>query len=334
MQQNPNPLENDFDKGELIMGQDRFKFMPVSEFEGVWKQTWTPLKLLGNKQPAWTQGIPEEKVAHIYASGCPLPSDLPPGIPIPSGDLIGGIDIYRHAEPKDGVKFNKDWYAIIRRSNSPQMLLVAGPYKDHEHWCDKLATRLQNVEILGVPPKISADSEVKEKKMLVYFDNCVWRRNFDEPSEKIEAEQKAIQVLFGLRTKGEILIASSEATEAELIPLLKTNKKEEKDKIMKFVNDNCDLRLQTAYNQLGSSKWAVLGFTRLASEEMIELVKKFEEESFEHDDAVHLAIAINSKVDFFVTVDDGIKKQWTNQSNLKIVFPDELVAILNKIPRK
>jgi hypothetical protein len=99
-------------------------------------------------------GIPDSVLHSIYASGGPFP-----GLPYTDSDLsaarlVGGIDVYRNA-PDDPVAFNKDWYAVLALSDTDSMLFVRGPIYDTDHWLDQIPDRLENVEVLAVPPGIT-----------------------------------------------------------------------------------------------------------------------------------------------------------------------------------
>ena len=130
----------------------RLKKMPEVEFLGVMERRWVPVELLGDARPKWMMNIPRNVINCVYASGTSSGGDMRTGYSLPAGDLMGGIDVYRNASD-DPVKLNKDWYAVIRPQNSKEMLLVAGPHKDHEHWINDIPKRLKGVEVLGVPPK-------------------------------------------------------------------------------------------------------------------------------------------------------------------------------------
>jgi hypothetical protein len=130
----------------------RIKKMPREQFQGVLNLNWAPVRLEGKAIPFWMRRIPEEALHSIYASGTPMPG-IPYSDPVvPSGSLIGGIDVYRHA-PDDPVKLNKDWYGVITLAGSDSMLLVCGPLSDSEHWLDEIPERLQGATVLAVPPK-------------------------------------------------------------------------------------------------------------------------------------------------------------------------------------
>lgn len=130
----------------------KLKKMPLEEFARVRHRDWLPVQLVAHAIPSWLQSVPDEILDCVHASGtlnvshnAAYSSAL-----IPSGDLIGGIDVYRRA-PDDPVKLNKDWYAVVTCENAPTMLFVDGPFKDGEHWLDEIPSRLQRVEVLGLP---------------------------------------------------------------------------------------------------------------------------------------------------------------------------------------
>ena len=130
----------------------RSKIMSIDEFRGILERNWIPVELIGEARPSWMHNIPENIIHSVYASGSGISIPRPNIYPLPAGDLIGGIDIYRNA-PNDPVKFNKDWYAVITDSEHDDMLLVCGPYRDNEHWIDEIPERLKGAEIFIVPPR-------------------------------------------------------------------------------------------------------------------------------------------------------------------------------------
>ncbi len=131
----------------------RVKQISKVEFAAIQNKNWVPSELVGDALPGFLQSIPKEKIHKVMASGSCTP-DLSGSyiIRIPSGELIGGIDVYRHA-PDDPVEFNKDWYAVIRDVNNANIFLVEGPIKDDEHWLDEIPERLKGAEILDVLKK-------------------------------------------------------------------------------------------------------------------------------------------------------------------------------------
>jgi hypothetical protein len=131
--------------------------MSLNQFSDVLKRNWVPVQLVGNAVPDWLTGIPSSLLHSLYASGSVINGFSYSTNQIPSGSLIGGIDVYRHS-PDDPVSLNKDWYAVVSIPNTDSMLLVVGPIKDAEHWLDKIPERLQGAEVLGVPPLPRSDS--------------------------------------------------------------------------------------------------------------------------------------------------------------------------------
>ena len=90
----------------------RVKKVSRELFEQIQAREWRPVQLEGDFIPPVLRGIPLEKIYSIVASGT-----LEPGLAysdevIPSGVLVGGIDVYRNA-PDDPVNLNKDWYAVV-----------------------------------------------------------------------------------------------------------------------------------------------------------------------------------------------------------------------------
>ena len=136
--------------------KNRTKKMPRDEFVRVMDLDWAPVKLEGDAIPYWLRGLPDTLVHSIYASGTHMPGMMYGDSLIPSGSLIGGIDVYRHSLD-DPVALNKDWYPVIRMADSDTMLLVTGPISDSEHWLDEIPERLQGAQVLAVPPLDTSD---------------------------------------------------------------------------------------------------------------------------------------------------------------------------------
>lgn len=134
------------------MGKNRIRKMPIEQFEDVMKNKWIPVKLEDGSIPSFLENIPKDRLNSIYASGDSIPGIVYCDKIIPSGDLIGGIDVYRNASD-DPVNLNKDWYAVISMPNDKTRLLIRGPIKDHEHWINDIPDRLKGVKVLAVPKK-------------------------------------------------------------------------------------------------------------------------------------------------------------------------------------
>lgn len=126
--------------------------MPIEKFEDVMKNKWNPVKLEEGSIPFFLENIPTDILNSIYASGDSITGIAYYDKITPSGDFIGGIDVYRNA-PDDPVNLNKDWYAVISMPKDKTRLLIKGPIKDHEHWLDDIPDRLKGVKVLAVPKK-------------------------------------------------------------------------------------------------------------------------------------------------------------------------------------
>ena len=128
------------------MSRPRFKKMKEEEFRKILeKGRWVPYRLVG-KMPDWMKNIPTSKIHSIYASG----SKVKPKKEAGYDNVIGGMDIIRYAEEKDGVRFNKDHVIIIKDPKNDDMLLVIETPKeeDSEHWIDEIPERLKKAEII------------------------------------------------------------------------------------------------------------------------------------------------------------------------------------------
>lgn len=130
----------------------RLKKMPEAEFEEVMKREWQFVQLADGSTPSWLQGLPAEKRAKVMASGTQMPGVSYSSETVPSGQLIGGFDVYRNA-PDDPVDYNKDWYAVVKGPETDTMLLIDGPFKDDEHWINDIPERFKGAEVFAVPKK-------------------------------------------------------------------------------------------------------------------------------------------------------------------------------------
>lgn len=131
------------------------KYISTKDFNVVFAEDWEPVVLEGEAVPDFARTIPDTIRCCIIASGEYSTARLYSSRLVPSGYLVGGMDIYRHA-PDDPVPLNKDWYAIVS-SADPDVLVVDGPYKDNEHWLSEIPSRYQGAKVIG-----SANDEEKD----------------------------------------------------------------------------------------------------------------------------------------------------------------------------
>lgn len=130
------------------MSNKRLKKMAKKEFEKILKKEWNPQQIDDTTLPSWIKNIPREKLFAAFGSG----SLDKPNPEIDNNKTIknqvGGMDIYRYAEKKDGVELNKDWYRFLLDPNDADLLIVVGPIKDKEHWIDDIPSRLQFANVI------------------------------------------------------------------------------------------------------------------------------------------------------------------------------------------
>lgn len=126
----------------------RLKSIPRDDFEVVFAEHWKPVELRGDAMPCFAQSVPESKLCQVLASGEYAASgEHYPCKRLRDAQLVGGIDVWRHA-PDDPVDYNKDWYAVLSSSSTPEILYVDGPRKDAEHWSTKIPDRYLNVKVI------------------------------------------------------------------------------------------------------------------------------------------------------------------------------------------
>lgn len=123
------------------------KHIKTNDFKAVFAEDWAPVVLEGEAMPEFARAIHEAKRCCIIASGQYLATQPYSSRLVPSGQLVGGIDIYRH-DPRDREPLNKDWYAVVA-TGDPNELVVDGPYRDREHWLREVPSRYERAKIIG-----------------------------------------------------------------------------------------------------------------------------------------------------------------------------------------
>lgn len=131
------------------MADRKPKPLRVSDFSFVFDKNWTPVKLDDKTTPPLLRGIPPDKVYGIYASGqAPENPELLTAARVRVEFItVGGIDVFRRAEARDGVRFNKDHYEVVVDPGDHQHLGIVGPLKDDDHWSDDLPPHLRHFEV-------------------------------------------------------------------------------------------------------------------------------------------------------------------------------------------
>ena len=122
--------------------------MSPEEFAHFCRPAWTPVKFDQTTVPASLKGLPDKVIA-VFGSG-----SLSEQNPLADGNhdrgQVGGLDVYREAEERDGVKINKDWYAVHYDPATPTVFYLLGPQRDVEHWIDEIPARLVLAEPASV----------------------------------------------------------------------------------------------------------------------------------------------------------------------------------------
>ena len=128
----------------------RYKVLSKDELRIVQERNWMPVLLAGNAIPSLFQGIPEEKLMAVYASGTYWDSRM-----VVLGDnvvdnVVAGFDIFRY-DAKDesrGKPINKDHYIVVD-NNGDDMYTILGPEKvDGDHRFEKLPETHPGIEII------------------------------------------------------------------------------------------------------------------------------------------------------------------------------------------
>lgn len=143
--------------------------------------------------------------------------------------------------------------------------------------------------------------------MLIYIDNCVLNRPFDDQSqERIYFETQAFLILLKQIDAGKIKYLNSFAIEYEISAISDT---ERESKIRHYLK----------------STSTFVNYNKKIEKRAIEL-QGF---GFSAMDAVHIAVAEFAKVDYFVTCDDDIIKlseKFRKNIKIKITSVSKLVT--------
>lgn len=145
--------------------------------------------------------------------------------------------------------------------------------------------------------------------MKIYLDCCSLQRPFDDKSQpRIAVEAEAVLVILALCESGRLKLISSDALLFEIDRIPDQNRKNDALVILKIAKQAIDLttEIENLAIRLGASGLKPL-------------------------DALHLAFASDSKVDYFCTCDDKFLKKAKSLSglNTKVVSPTELVMELD-----
>lgn len=144
------------------------------------------------------------------------------------------------------------------------------------------------------------------KKLLIYLDNCSYNRPFDDFntfSTYLEAESKLVIQDLILSNYFDLVWSY----------------------ILEFENaENPSFEIKQSI-----LKWKDISLIKVKESDKILLkAKELHELGFGIKDSLHLACAIDTKCDFFITTDKGIIKKSKKIKTLKIVNPIEFIEII------
>jgi len=134
----------------------RIKTVTKDEIHDLISYDWEPVQFTLDSIPACLSGIPSDVFFTAYGSISPSQATPYSSPAIPGGQLIGGIDVFRHS-PDDPVPLNKDWYALVELDGDDCIYFIEGPKKLHDHWRDDLPARLKNARLRTVPKRIQPE---------------------------------------------------------------------------------------------------------------------------------------------------------------------------------
>ncbi|MBW1700484.1 MAG: PIN domain-containing protein [Deltaproteobacteria bacterium] len=145
--------------------------------------------------------------------------------------------------------------------------------------------------------------------MRIYLDCCSLQRPFDDKSQpRIAVEAEAVLVILALCESDRLHLISSDALLFEICYIPDQGRKDDALAILKIAKETIELtpEIEALAKRLGASGLKPL-------------------------DALHLAFASASKVDYFCTCDDKFlrKAKSFKGLNTKVVSPTELVMELD-----
>jgi predicted nucleic acid-binding protein len=141
--------------------------------------------------------------------------------------------------------------------------------------------------------------------MRIYLDCCSLQRLFDDKSQpRIAVEAEAVLVILSLCESGRLKLVSSDALLFEINRIPDQDRKDDTLAILKLMKEYLEL-----------------------TQKIENLARSMETSGLKPLDALHLAFASDSKVDYFCTCDDKFLKKGKQLSglNTKVVSPTELI---------
>jgi len=135
--------------------------------------------------------------------------------------------------------------------------------------------------------------------MIIYLDNCVLNRPFDDQSQaRIKEETEAV---FEIRRRIELALV---------------------ELAWSYVIDYETSRNPFADRRRGSESWKSLSIIEIEpSIKIMAMAIRLRSFGLKEIDALHIACALEAKSSYFITTDDAILKKTTTVSGLSVVCP-------------
>ncbi len=145
--------------------------------------------------------------------------------------------------------------------------------------------------------------------MRIYLDNCVFNRPFDD------------QVQSRIRLETEAILAIRESIVRDELKL-----------VWSYVIDVEVFRNPFPLRRLGAESWKELSITEIGpSVEILSEAIKFRDLGFGEIDSLHVACAIASNSNYFITTDDAILKKSSYVDGIKLANPVEFVERIGEL---
>lgn len=141
------------------------------------------------------------------------------------------------------------------------------------------------------------------KKTRIYLDNCCFNRPYDNQEQLIIRLESEAKLEIQSRIKnGDLLLVWSFVLDYENN---QNSDIEKKNKIFEWERFSSEYFLGTSQTKIISENLALKGFRSI--------------------DAVHIASAIESKCEYFITTDKGILKKKDNVTEINIINPIDYI---------
>jgi len=141
--------------------------------------------------------------------------------------------------------------------------------------------------------------------MKVYLDNCCFNRPFDD--------QKQLRIRLETQAK----LAIQEMIKNEKLQLA-----------WSFMMDYENSRNNNISRQFEINKWATLAVEyNIGDDNVLTMAKGFQNIGIKKKDSLHLACAIDSKCEYFITTDDGILKKSEIVKKVSLINPVDFIIL-------